>query len=65
MTVTTKWFQEVHKEHHSLGMTIKEVHYHKRSDYQDILIFENELYGTVMVLDEGLNPKLRTNFALG
>ena len=50
-TITTNWFHETHKDHHSLGMSQKEVLYHQRSDYQDVLVFENELYGTVLVLD--------------
>ena len=32
-------------------MKVSQVHYHKRSEYQDILIFENEDFGTVMALD--------------
>ncbi|MDA0772004.1 MAG: methyltransferase domain-containing protein [Cyanobacteria bacterium] len=50
-TITTNWFHETHKDHHSLGMSQKEVLYHERSDYQDVLVYENELYGTVLVLD--------------
>lgn len=51
MPITTNWFNEVHKDHHSLGMSQKEVLYHQRSDYQDVLVYENELYGKVLVLD--------------
>lgn len=51
MTMTTNWFQEVHKDHHSFGLTVKETLYHQKSKYQDILIFKNEFYGNVLVLD--------------
>jgi spermidine synthase len=46
-----EWFNEVHKNQRSFGMKVSQVHYHKRSGYQDILIFENEDFGTVMALD--------------
>ncbi len=52
MPIKDNWFQQIHKERHALGMKVKEVLYHQRSAYQDILIFENEDYGTVMVLDD-------------
>ena len=42
---------------HSLGISTfsgQEVLYHQKSQYQDILIFESEAYGTVMVLDGAL-----------
>jgi spermidine synthase len=52
MPITNNWFQQIHKERHALGMTIKEILYHKRSDYQDILVFENEDFGRVLVLDD-------------
>ncbi len=48
------WFYEVHQGKQALGIKIKEVLYHKKSKYQDILIFESEAYGTVMVLDGAL-----------
>jgi spermidine synthase len=46
-----EWFNEIHKNQRSFGMKVSQVHYHKRSEYQDILIFENEDFGTVMALD--------------
>ena len=51
MPSTTNWFQEVHKDNHSLGMSQKQVLFDQQSDYQHVLIFENELYGKVLVLD--------------
>lgn len=54
-TVTDqKWFSEVHGEAQSLGIKVKEVLYHKKSKYQDILVFESEMYGTVLALDHTL-----------
>lgn len=32
-------------------LQIKEVLYHKKSRFQDVLVFESEQYGTVLVLD--------------
>lgn len=52
MVITTNWFQETHKGQRSFGLSIKEVLYHKRSEYQDILIFDNDEFGRVMVLDD-------------
>lgn len=52
MPIENNWFQEIHKGKRSFGMKIKELLYHQASDYQDILIFENEDFGTVMVLDD-------------
>ncbi len=52
MPISNNWFQQIHKGQHALGMKIKAVLYHKRSEYQDILVFENEDFGTVLVLDD-------------
>lgn len=52
MPITNNWFQQIHKERHALGMMIKEILYHKRSEYQDILVFETEDFGTVLILDD-------------
>lgn len=51
MSITTNWFNEVHKNHHSLGMSQERILFDKQSDYQHILVFENKLYGKVLVLD--------------
>lgn len=51
MTIESNWFKEIFKDKQCLGMEIKELLYHQQSKYQDILIFENDHYGTVMVLD--------------
>ncbi len=52
MPINNNWFQQIHKERHALGMNVKEILYHKRSEYQDILVFKNEDFGTVLVLDD-------------
>lgn len=48
------WFSEVHGNKQSLGIKVKEVHHHSKSKYQDILIFDSESYGKVLVLDDAL-----------
>jgi len=52
MPIKNDWFYENFHEKSSLGIKVKEVLYHKKSQYQDVLIFESESYGTVMVLDD-------------
>lgn len=52
MPIKDDWFQQVHKERHALGMKVSEILYHKASEYQDILVFENDDFGTVLVLDD-------------
>ncbi len=52
MVIENGWFYEIHKGNRAFGMKIKEILYHQRSDYQDILIFENEDFGTVLALDD-------------
>lgn len=48
------WFKETFNNKMSLGIKVKEVLYHKRSKYQDILIFDSESHGRVMALDGAL-----------
>lgn len=45
-------YTEFFKDQFGLSLKVKEVLYHKESQYQDILIFESESHGTVMVLDD-------------
>lgn len=52
MALTKDWFYESPKNLRSFGLAVKEILYHKRSEYQDILIFEHEEFGTVMALDD-------------
>ncbi len=52
MPLNNNWFEQIHKDRHALGMNVKAVLYHKPSEYQDILVFENEDYGRVLVLDD-------------
>jgi len=52
MPITNNWFQQIHRERHAFGMKVKTVLYHKPSKYQDILVFENEDFGRVLVLDD-------------
>lgn len=45
------WFSEVHKGQQAFSMKVAKVLYQQKSRYQDILVFENEHYGKVLVLD--------------
>ena len=51
---TELWFQEIHQGIQSIGMKVSKVHLKKQSKYQEIFIFENDNYGTVMALDGAL-----------
>lgn len=51
---TELWFQEIHQGVQSIGMKVSKVHLKKQSKYQEIFIFENDNYGTVMALDGAL-----------
>ncbi|MBZ6075619.1 polyamine aminopropyltransferase [Microvirga puerhi] len=46
-----RWFQEKLYEHHKQALSIDTVHYHWRTEFQDVLIFENATFGKVLVLD--------------
>lgn len=46
-----KWFQEKLYEHHKQMLSIETVLYHWRTLFQDVLIFENPIFGKVLVLD--------------
>lgn len=45
------WFQEKLYEHHKQMLSMDNVLYHWRTEFQDVLIFENALFGKVLVLD--------------
>lgn len=45
------WFQEKLYEHHKRMLSIDTVLYHWRTLFQDVLIFENAVFGKVLVLD--------------
>jgi spermidine synthase len=45
------WCNETFKNAQSFSLSVDEVLYKKQSDYQEVLIFENATYGTVMMLD--------------
>lgn len=52
MPIKNNWFVEEFKDAQGLSLKVKEVLYHEKSQYQDILIFESLSHGTVMVLDD-------------
>jgi len=45
------WFQEKLYEHHKQMLSVESVLYHWRTEFQDVLIFENATFGKVLVLD--------------
>jgi spermidine synthase len=45
------WFQEKLYEHHKQMLSMDVVLYHWRTEFQDVLIFENAIFGKVLVLD--------------
>lgn len=48
------WFSEIFKDNQGLTLKVSEVLLKKKSEYQEILIFKNEQFGTVMALDGAL-----------
>ncbi|MBA1154646.1 polyamine aminopropyltransferase [Microvirga mediterraneensis] len=46
-----KWFQEKLYGHHKQMLSMSAVLYHWRTEFQDVLIFENPVFGKVLVLD--------------
>ncbi|XP_041349262.1 spermidine synthase-like [Gigantopelta aegis] len=47
------WFcdDEVYTHEYAVSLKVEEILYHSQSQYQDILVFRNKLYGNVLVLD--------------
>jgi spermidine synthase len=45
------WFQEKLYDHYAQTLSIEKVLYHWRTEFQDVLIFENAIFGKVLVLD--------------
>ncbi len=45
------WFQEKLYDHYAQTLSIEKVLYHWRTEVQDVLIFENAIFGKVLVLD--------------
>ncbi len=45
------WFQEKLYKHHKQMLSMESVLYHWRTEFQDVLIFENAVFGKVLVLD--------------
>ncbi|SCY57913.1 polyamine aminopropyltransferase [Microvirga guangxiensis] len=55
------WFQEKLYEHHKQMLSMDSVLYHWRTEFQDVLIFENATFGKVLVLDGILQLTERDN----
>lgn len=45
------WFYEKFKDKQAFGLKIDELLYHEKSNFQEILVFQNEHMGRVLVLD--------------
>jgi spermidine synthase len=52
--IKNNWFYESLSESASLTLKVDELLYHQESEYQDVLVFRNNDYGTVLVLDDAL-----------
>ena len=52
MPIENNKFFESLSESASLSMSVNEVLFHEKSDYQDVLVFKNDDYGNVLVLDD-------------
>lgn len=52
MPIKNNWFYESLSESASLTMKVDELLYHEKSEYQDVLVFNNNDYGNVLVLDD-------------
>jgi|GEM_PF-2274784 len=49
--VDSRWFYEVLNGQQAFGLKVAKQLYKETSDYQDIMVFENEVFGTVLTLD--------------
>ena len=52
MPIENNRFFELLSESASLSMKVDELLFHEKSDYQDVLVFKNNDYGRVLVLDD-------------
>ena len=52
MPIKNNWFYENLSESASLTLKVDELLYHQKSEYQDVLVFKNNDYGNVLVLDD-------------
>jgi len=52
MPIKDNWFYESLSDSASLTLKIDELLYHEKSKFQDILVFKNNDYGNVLVLDD-------------
>ncbi|KAM7453514.1 hypothetical protein BLSTO_05738, partial [Blastocystis sp. subtype 1] len=65
MSIENGWFYENETmwSGQRFGLKVKEVLYHEKSEFQDILLFDSESYGRVMVLDGVIQVTERDEFA--
>lgn len=55
-------FQERLYEHHAQVFTVDAVLHRARTQFQDVLVFENRLFGRVLVLDGIVQLSVTTRF---
>ena len=55
------WFHEKLYEHHAQRLSMETTLYHWRTEFQDVLIFENAIFGKVLVLDGVVQVTERDN----
>lgn len=59
------WFREINSQWPGQAMTlkVKQILHHEKSLYQDVLVFESETYGNVLVLDNVIQCTERDEFS--
>eukprot|EP01132_Coremiostelium_polycephalum_P002870 gene2870-3566_t len=63
--INNGWFSEISDfwPGNSFSLKVDKVLHHKKSDYQDILVFKSETFGNVLVLDGVIQATERDEFA--
>ncbi|ORY29667.1 Saccharopine dehydrogenase-domain-containing protein [Naematelia encephala] len=64
-TIVDGWFREINTQWPGQAMTlkVKRILHHEKSLYQDVLVFESETYGNVLVLDSVIQCTERDEFS--
>ncbi|CAD6580672.1 MAG: hypothetical protein TREMPRED_002801 [Tremellales sp. Tagirdzhanova-0007] len=64
-SIVDGWFREINSQWPGQAMTLKVKHilHHEKSLFQDVLVFESETYGNVLVLDNVIQCTERDEFS--
>ncbi|WOO78372.1 Saccharopine dehydrogenase [NADP(+), L-glutamate-forming] [Vanrija pseudolonga] len=64
-SIVDGWFREISSQWPGQAMTIKvkKILHHEKSLFQDVLVFESETYGNVLVLDGAIQVSERDEFS--